>query len=133
MCQYGKAAIIAVGLVKDNGETPQGAWKKAIRECTDSDSSQDEKCPRYAFLGLCEEGMIVGIDSGEYGAGKKNKAYATKAVELLRRKPFLSVNEKELWKRVMRDLGEKTTKSYNSQMHVVTALWNNKLIAVKHK
>ena len=133
MCQNGKAAIKAVKLVRDNGETPQDAWQKAICIFTKSKSSRDKSCPRNAFLGLCEEGMIKGVDPSEYGAGKKCKKFAIKAVEILREEPTLSLNMTKLWKKVMENLGEDTSKSQASRMGVVTALWNNKLIAVKHK
>lgn len=126
MCQYGKAAIKAAELVRDGDMSPRDAWQEAICIFTKSESSQDKPCPRNAFLGLCEEGMIKGVDPGEYGAGKKNKAYATKAVEILRKEPTLSVNKTKLWKRVkivMTESGEETSKCQEGRMDVVTALW----------
>ena len=38
---------------------------------------------RGAFLGLCEEGLIKGIPSGQYMASRDDKAYAVRAAALL--------------------------------------------------
>ncbi len=130
MGQYGKAAIKAAGLVAGQKTTPQDAWKKAIRKSTASESSQKKPCPRSVFLGLCEGGMIDGVDSGEYDAGEKNKAYAIEAVRILQKDKSQIKNKTKLWKKVMKELGEETSKSQNNQMDVVTSLWSEKLIAV---
>ena len=124
MGQNGKAALEAVKSVVYRNMTPKDAWETAICKYTDSESSQKKTCPLNAFLGLCEEGMIRGISGtlpGFYKAGKKNKAYAVRAVEILREEPTLSVNKKVLWKRVTRI-------THNGQMDVVTSLWNSGLI-----
>ncbi len=130
MGQNGKAAIKAVKLVVDEDMSPQDAWEKAICEYTTSELSRDKGCPRNAFLGLCEEGMIIGVDSGKYDAGKKNKAYATEAVRILQRDKSQINNKTKLWKKVMKKLGEETSKSQNGQMDVVISLWNSGLIEV---
>jgi hypothetical protein len=46
-------------------------------------SAQKKGCPRGAFLGLCEEGLVKGIPAGNYTTSKDNKAYAVRAAELL--------------------------------------------------
>ncbi len=122
MCQYGKAAVKAVEF-RNDGERLQSAWEKAISEYTTSELSRDKGCPRNAFLGLCEEGMIKGVDPGDYGAGEKSKGFAIRAVQILREEPTLSLNMTKLWKKVMENLGEDTSKSQASRMGVVTALW----------
>lgn len=123
MTQYGKAAIKAAELVRDGDMSPQEAWKKAICIYTKSKSSQKKVCPRNTFLGLCEAGMIIGVDPGEYGAGKKCKNFAIEAVGILREEPTLSANKTKLWEKVMEKIHGDTSKSQNGQMDVVTALW----------
>ena len=86
-------------------------------------TARKKGCPRGAFLGLCEEGLVKGIPPGSYTASKDNKAYAVRAAALLTEgKQTWSVNE--LWRAVANDL----EKTHNSQMDVVMALWKNGLI-----
>jgi hypothetical protein len=47
-----------------------------------SPTSRKKDCPRGAFLGLCEEGLVKGIPAGKYTASKDNKAYAVRAAAL---------------------------------------------------
>jgi hypothetical protein len=83
-------------------------------------TSQKKICPRGAFLGLCEEGLIKGIPSGNYTASRENKAYAVRAAALLAEgTQSWSVNS--LWKAVSGD----SEKAHSSQMDVVMALWKN--------
>lgn len=127
-CQYGKVAVEAVKLVllvlEEGIESPIDAWEKAASKIIKSQSSQKKSCPKNAFLGLCEKGMIRGIKGGSYNAGQKNKKYAIKAVKILRKQPELSEDKKALW-------AEVSDKSHEDQMDVVISLWNKKLIKVE--
>lgn len=130
-CLYGRIAIKAVKLfVNKKSKSPLEAWKEAAIEKTTSQSSQKKSCPKNAFLGLCEVGKIKKI-SGESDTATTpavNKNYAIKAVEILRNDSTLCTKETELWKKVMKELGKKTSKSQNNQMDVVIALWDKGLI-----
>lgn len=91
-----------------------------------SDALQEKGCPRGAYLGLCEAGLVAGIPAGKYTRSRDNKRYALRAVELLVAEPSLAETEpKDLWERVM----DGESKAYNSQMDVVLALWHSGLIA----
>ncbi|SFD28293.1 DUF6979 family protein [Algibacter pectinivorans] len=121
--KYGLAAKEAALI----GGNPIEAWRAAVQNF-DSESAKLKGCPKNAFLGLCEAGLVKGIKSGSYFTRKKenlNKKYAITAVNLLATNPCL--NKNELWKEVREKLvlGEK---KHNSQMDVVLALWNKKLI-----
>ena len=86
--------------------------------------SRDKGCPRNAFLGLAEDGLIVGVPSGQYTRSELNKRYATRAVGLLRQKRHLAKNTpSELWRLVMSEECDRN-KAHNNQMDVVTALWS---------
>ncbi len=128
MGKYGKAAVKAVRLlVSGNIDRPRDAWEIATGGIFDEGTSSQRKgCPRNAFLGLCAEGKIKGIQTGDYTKSKKNKEYAIKAVQILQEIPALSFDPKALWNRVV----ESDYKVHNQQMDVVTSLWNNNLIAV---
>ena len=119
MSQYGEAACLAAEKAR-NGMEPEQAWEKSVKEV----ASQDKDCPRCAFLGLAEDGLIVGIPSGSYTRSRDNKRYAIEGVKLLRKEPDLCDNRSEMWRRIMRNEPDKN-KTPNNQMEVVAALWKN--------
>ncbi len=124
MGKYGKSAEIATNLlISKKVNDPAEAWELAVAKVfPDSKSSREKGCPRSTFLGLCEDGYIIGTEEGNYTRSKKNKDYALKAVSLLGINPELDA--KALWKLVI----DGANKQHNSQMDVVITLWNNKLI-----
>ena len=82
-------------------------------------------CPRGAYLGLCEEGMVAGVLRGTYTRSKDNKQYAVRAAQLLQHNPGLATaGPEQLWDRVM----EGNSKAHNSQMDVVLTLWQRGLL-----
>lgn len=121
MGKYGKAAIRAHELVTaDSALDLASAWNLAVKELfPKSSSSQKKGCPRGAFLGLCADGLVLGVPSGEYTRSKDNRRYAREAVELLRQMPSLAKKPDQLWQKIMR--GE--VKAENSQMDVAISLW----------
>jgi hypothetical protein len=127
MAKYGKVAVEAtVSLQGDPSRPPRDAWQAAARKVFPTQTSSQEKgCPRSAYLGLCEDGLVVGVQRGDYGAGTDNKAYAVQAVQLLTQNPDLEeVGASSLWRRVMNGRDKKA----NSQMDVVLSLWAHGLI-----
>ena len=123
--RYGEAALIAA---RDSaGSSPVKRWQSAVeRVYPTSVSAQKKGCPRGAFLGLCEDGLVKGIPAGQYTTSKDNKAYAVQAAALLSegtRKWSIG----ELWRAVSDD----PEKAHNSQMDVVLALWKNGLMISK--
>tara|TARA_R110002072_G_scaffold36000_1_gene105925 strand:+ start:579 stop:989 length:411 start_codon:yes stop_codon:yes gene_type:complete len=119
MNKYGTAAIKAA----KEGENPIESWEKATKVLFKSSDSQKKSCPKSAFLGLCEAGLVKDIPKGNYVKSIKNKEYALKAVEILRQNTETTFSPKELWKKL--DLEDK---NHNSQMDVVLGLWENGLI-----
>lgn len=128
MSKYGLAAVEAVTLITDKPDcTPFKGWNQSTNEIYGENThSQRKGCPKNAFLGLCEEGLIRGIPKGKYvyKPDSLNKMYAIEAVRLLRKNSALVNDKNRLWKEVMN--GQR--KSHNSQMDVVLALWNKGLI-----
>ena len=129
MGKYGAAAVEAANLCRHGlAESPLDAWEQATARLFGlGTSSQCKGCPKGAFLGLCEEGLVEGVEPGHYTQSWDNKRYAVDAVAILRQRPWLSGNQSRLWAEVM--AGE--TKKHNSQMDVVTALWNAGLIQAR--
>lgn len=125
MNKYGKSALKAVDLIRDNYiNNPKEAWEKATIEIFGKGSpSQQKGCPRGAFLGLCEEGMVKEVPAGAYCMSQKNKAYAVKAVNLLKQDAELQNNMHTLWSKAVGEY-----KAHNNQMDVVLTLWKNDLI-----
>ena len=131
MKKYNNYGVTAIDATL-KGNTPLKSWQITIENNFTSESSKIKPCPKNAFLGLCEDGLVKGINSGSYFISKKpnlNKKYAIAAVDILKENPNLSTNE--LWDSVREklDLG---SKEHNSQMDVVLALWEKDLITIKH-
>jgi hypothetical protein len=129
MGQYGQAALDAIKLVKSRlANTPSSAWNQATRSFPTS--SQAKSCPKSAFLGLCSDGYVRGISSGNYTRSRDNKRYAIKAADMLKTNPSLiTLGEVDLWRRVMKAVGKPVNKTHNQQMEVVLELFRtNQLI-----
>ncbi|CAM4503993.1 hypothetical protein FHS16_004560 [Paenibacillus endophyticus] len=129
MNKYGLTAVKTVELLYLTKVTkPLDAWNTVSTEIFGAGTwSQRKGCPKNAFLGLCEAGLIRGINEGrcsENSGSQKNKNYAIEAVEILRSRPELVDDKHGLWRVVMNGV----KKSHNSQMDVVLSLWNNNLI-----
>jgi hypothetical protein len=73
---------------------PAVAWGRAL--ASETKSNREKPCPKGAFLGLCEEGLIVGVRRGSYTRSVKNKRYAVNAVKALRDDPGLADNIRAL-------------------------------------
>ena len=122
---YGRAAVEAAKNAAHG--SPVDAWERSVQRLfPDQPASQKKGCPKGAFLGLCEEGMVADVPRGKYTRSKSNKAYALRAIQLLKAgaKPQ---SARELWSEIMN--GE--AKTYNNQCDVVLALWDEQLIAHK--
>jgi hypothetical protein len=110
--------------------TPAERWDDAVKKLYPTTPAGQKKAgPRAAFVGLCEAGLVKGIPGGGgtplTSAGNRNKAYAVKAVELLRAGTHNTVTQ--LWSAVTDD----EPVDHASQMDVVLALWKNGLIVSK--
>jgi hypothetical protein len=94
MNKYGEVAVSAVhSIVSGIGVDPLNAWRIAASEAFGEGTwAQRKGCPKNAFLGLCEVGLVQGIPSGSYtekSGSTKNKGYAVQAIEVLKVRPEL--------------------------------------------
>lgn len=126
MGKYGNAAVKATRLYHDRqAATPNQAWELAVREIFPGHTASQQKgCPRNAYLGLCENGDVVGIEEGNYCRSERNKGYAIKALSLIKQDPTSTWEEQTLWDAVM----EGAEIVHNHQMDVVLELWKAGLI-----
>ena len=123
MSMYGEAAVKAVQLFKDElAHSPREAWETAIAKFTDSPSSQAEGCPKSAFLGLCEAGLVMHVPAGSYTRSRLNKNYAIHALKLLLQNPKRADDEHSLWLEVA------PKKAYHGQVAIVISLFQNGMI-----
>jgi hypothetical protein len=131
--KYGKLAVRATELLREGCSSAEDAWRQMAEEIfPNAPASQQKTCPREAFLGLCQAGLLAGVPRGrcEASASGRNRDYARVAVGVLRAEPeFASKSKIELWRRVMRECHEDQGKNPNRQMDVVLALWSEGLIA----
>ena len=127
---YGKVAIGATRHIQQVGGEPEDIWYKIAKEIFKEKTASIEKdCPRNAYLGLCEDGLVAGVSKDIYVSnGNLEKLYAIKAVRILQKDQTLENNPKELWKTVMIDTERSPNKTHNSQMNVVLALWHEGMI-----
>ena len=133
MGKYGDTAVRAAGLLQQGHESARDAWQTITEQIfAGSEDGRRKPCPREAFLGLCQAGMIRGVSAAscvESDSGL-NRGYAREAVRLLRADPKLAQGASPaLWRRVMTELRADETKRHNQQMDVVLTLWNKGLIA----
>lgn len=128
MQSFGRVAVRAANLYACGEATsPQKAWRTACDEAFPHSASMREKCcPKAAFLGLCEEGLVKEIPPGRYTRSRENKAYAIRAAAILVREPAVRAGgSRVLWNRVIGS----GSKIHNSQMDVVLALHDRGLLA----
>ena len=119
MNKYAQVAINTVNFINKNGGNPILIWlKEANYIFGEYKASAMKGCPRAAFLGLCEEGLVKGIPCGNYTKSKKNKEYAIEAVKFLKENSADNLTPKKLWTRIT--FNEKT---HNSQMDIVYELF----------
>lgn len=129
MDKYSKSALNAVQyILEDRAQSPVEAWYIATGEQFGEGSwGQKKGCPRNAFLGICEEGLIKGVKAGRYNKKEHslNKQYAINTIKLLKEdSTYLERDNKEIWRIVTNG---KDIKS-NYQVEMVKALWEKDLI-----
>ena len=126
MGKYGQAAVYAVELVaKDCNLLPRDAWLQAVQLVfPDHESSRAKGCPKAAFLALCETGSIRHIPAGNYTTSISNKADVLRGFVALRDNPSLCSDQARLWSIAV----EGRSKVHNSQMDVLTALFESGLL-----
>lgn len=125
---YSKVALQAINYITLSAMAPPEAWQLAAKDIFKNNSTSIKKgCPKNAFLGLCEEGLVKGVEKGKYTRSDLNKTYAIKAVEVLKERSK-EYKPRELWIEVLKRRGGDVKKVHNSQMDVVLALWNRGLI-----
>ncbi|MBF0212816.1 MAG: hypothetical protein HQM00_04520 [Magnetococcales bacterium] len=140
---YGENAVAVVELFKNNPEllksilddqkALRNIWIDGMKKRTESKDSQEKYCPWGAFLGLCEQGEIDGIEAGSYSSSSEdnvNKEYALILVKLIAEKPEIRLNRNNLWKEFGKIIGKELSK--NGQMDVVIALWNAGYLKKSH-
>lgn len=120
MTIFGNVAVLAIKLMNDGkARSPVDAWEMSVDTLITSVSMRSKGCPKSAFLGLCEEGYIKNIKPGHYTKSKKNKAYAIRALFLLKDNPKLAENPNLIWEMVTH-----SKIKHNGQIDVVLSLWN---------
>lgn len=125
MDKYAQAALMAAkNIIIDKNISPIAAWEDATMKLFGPGSSQKKSCPKCAFLGLCEEGLINGIPTGNYTRGEKNKTYAVRVVKYIKEQNQKNFDKNELWRYATNGSGIK----HNSQMDIVLELRKEDLL-----
>ena len=123
---YGAIAVRAWELVTTRGLSPPDAWREAVceqyEELGQQKNALQHTCPRGAFLGLCQRGLVRDIGAGAYTASTASSGYALAAVGLLQAEPELANDKSSLEKRVF------GTRTPNDEVNVVLALVRHGLL-----
>ena len=128
---YAASAILAAKFAKKNRVSPVIAWENAVKqEFPTSLNNQQKCCPKNTFLGLCEEGLIQGVNGGLYTRSDLNKKYGIVALRILASTRTRSFTPIELWKAVLTKLNADPSNQHNHQMNVVLALWLEGLLNI---
>ncbi|MBQ6780755.1 MAG: hypothetical protein IJP62_05930 [Treponema sp.] len=123
---FGNVAILCVKKCIAEKSIPSSEdWLEFAKINGFSDSMAKKGCPKSAFLGLCQEGLVKYIPKGKYTSSQKNKKYALEAVEILKTNNSMHDKPDELWRQI-----PSAPSTHNHQMDVVCALWNAKLLNV---
>jgi len=125
---FGKVAVEATHLLTAAiTSNPREAWRSAAQALGCSPSMAAKGCPRGAYLGLCEEGLVRGVPRPTNHRTKStdNKRYAMRAIEALRRDGTLCFRRTDLW----REASRPRTIVHNGQIDVVLGLWAEELIS----
>ncbi|GBE94681.1 DUF6979 family protein [Nostoc cycadae] len=126
MGTYGEIAWRAYCLATLNGMLPQDAWRASLTEhYTDPNKLSNaiqHSCPRGAFLGLCQAGLLPGITTGQYTKSVSSSRYALDAVELLRANPKLANDKRQLEAQVFKE------RTPNDEVVVVLAFWGQGML-----
>ena len=127
MGKFGEVAVRATRRLNSaEVSDPREAWHSAAQALFSYSTSMMRKhCPRNAYLGLCEAGLVKGTLRGPWITSDKNKLYAVRAVQALRTDPtWLDRPTRLLW----RVVSQSPIKAQNNQIDVVFELWRNGLI-----
>ena len=118
--QYYVVALNAIKQIEKRKTLhPRVAWNDSLNELKVSEKG----CPLSSFLGLCEEGLVKFVPIKKYTRARENKEHAIRAVQFLKNcKSKMFKNGQELW------IELKIKTSYQGQMDVVLALWENNYI-----
>ena len=128
---YAASAILAAKFASKNKISPAVAWENAVKhEFPTSLNNQQKGCPKSTFLGLCEEGLIKGVNGGVYTRSDLNKQYGVVALRILASAKSRSFKPIELWEAVLQKLNVDQDKRHNHQMNVVLALWLEGLLNI---
>lgn len=119
---YGELACRAARSLQRKNMAPTVAWRMHANEIFQhSPSSRKKSCPKEAFLGLAEAGLLNEVEVAIENRTKSsvNKDYAVKAYELICvDSSLINRPKKELWLKVIGDV----QKVENQQIDVVIAL-----------
>ena len=121
MGKFGEVAVEATRRLNSaEVSDPREAWHSAAQALLSYSTSMMRKhCPRNAYLGLCEVGLVKGAPRGPWITSEDNKLYAVRAVQTLRTDPtWLNRPMRLPW----RVVSQSQTKAPNNQIDVVFEL-----------
>lgn len=133
MGKYGETVVRAVEILRSSPRTAEEAWREAAGELFPSaPEARTKTCPREAFLGLVQHGLVRGVAPKRCARNESrlNRVYSIAAATMLAREPSLATMSKsDLWRRVMWEVGAEVDKKHNQQLDVVLTLHSQRLLS----
>lgn len=130
MNKYARIAVEAARSLRDGRRPdPVEAWEEAAREVApQAPTSGSKPCPRTAFLGLCEAGLVLGFAprGRTFSKGVGNKKKGLVALDLLKADQSLLDRKGDWWRRTA---GPKGRPRHEGVLDVVEGLWRAGFVA----
>lgn len=108
-----------------DGVRPDTTWAEVAAELYPNEPAlrgRNNACS--TFLGLCAEGLVVGVPADTYECARRDRNYGLEAVKILREDPTLAFDQDTLWRHVLNG----RTVRHAAQMDVVCTLFRAELI-----
>ena len=127
MTKIGRVAVRAQ-ILASGGLHPVEAWIGSLDEFyvgAQLLNQLQHTCPKWAFAGLCDRGVVRGVSAGSCGeaVGKRSAQFALDALEMARRDSALVTDKRELKHRVFGRPGSDDYRRPNGEVEVLLGLW----------
>ena len=113
-----------------SGSSPDAAWNQALAEVYSGEQLRNQlqhTCPKWAFAGLCNHGVVRGVPAGSCpaAADRRSGRYAVDALNAVRREASLLRDKRTLKARVFGRPGTADYRKPNDEVEVLLGLWES--------
>lgn len=115
------------------GTHPPDAWVQVLKQVYAGRQLENQlkhTCPKWAFSGLCNAGVLVGVSAGscEEAATRSSARFVLRALELVSADHALLQDKAQLKRRVFGTPGSEGHRQPNGEVAVLLGLWEAGLV-----